>query len=250
MKIELEGKTVLITGGSSGIGEACVRLFQESGANVNFTFNKNAENAAKIEKETSSRAFKCDVSSEKQCRKIVEEVASSSNRIDILVNNAGIYLDAAIGSDNFLDVWKKVIDVNLNASVYFTHFTLPFMKKTGAGKIINISSIHAIEGTTDASAYHSSKSGVDGLTRSLAVELAPFNIQVNSIGPGPIKTRMWGDTSVGYAKEVEQMIPARRFGKPEEIAYAAVFLGSPMADYITGQTLFVDGGLLVNVFKQ
>lgn len=129
------------------------------------------------------------------------------------------------------------------------NFAVPFMRKAG-GKIINISSIHAVDGAVNAAAYHSSKSGIDGLTRAMAVELAPLDIQVNSIGPGPITTPMWGDPEDKYAAEVAKLVPARRFGKPEEIAYAVVFLSSSMADYITGQTLFIDGGMLVNTFKQ
>ncbi len=250
MKISLAGRTALVTGGSSGIGEACVKIFREADAEVFFTYNKSAKNAAKIADKTSAKAIKCDVASEEQCRKAVDKVLADVGKIDVLVNNAGIYMDAAAGSEKFLEVWRQVMAVNVDSCVYFAHFAVPAMKKAGGGKIVNISSIHAVEGTAEASAYHSSKSAVDGLTRSWAVELAPSNIQVNSVGPGPIATPMWGDTTSGYAKEVAKMVPARRFGKPEEIAYAALFLASPFADYITGQTLFVDGGMLINVFKQ
>lgn len=250
MKISLEGRTVLITGGSSGIGEACVKLFSEAGADVFFTYNKKAENAAKIAGETHSRAMRCDVSLEQECKKAIDEIISASKRLDILINNAGIYMGACAGSESFPDAWRRVIQVNLYSCAYLAHFAIPFMKKAGKGKIINISSIHSVEGTINSSAYHSSKSGMDGLTRSLAVELAPFNIQVNSIGPGPIDTPIWGNRESGYAKEIEKLIPARRFGKPEEIAYGVLFFASPYADYITGQTLFIDGGMLMNIYKQ
>lgn len=250
MKIDLSGKIALITGGSSGIGEACVKVFSEANAKVFFTFNTNKTNAAKIAKQTNAVAIECDVSSDNQCKNTVNKVIEQSGRLDILVNNAGIYMDAEAGAPEYLDVWQKVISINLNACAAFANFAVPHMKTRKSGKIVNISSIHAIEGTSGASAYHASKAGLDGLTRALAVELAPYNIQVNSVGPGPIKTPMWGDTSSGYALEVAKMAPARRFGEPEEIAYSAIFLASPFADYITGQTLFVDGGMLINVFKQ
>lgn len=249
MKISLTGKTALVTGGSSGIGESCVRLLRESGADVHFTYNKSRENAARIAAETSARAIKCDVAKERQCKAAVERAADMSGRIDILVNNAGIYQDATVVSKDFIGVWRNVMGVNLDSYAYFIHFAVPFIRKAG-GKIVNISSIHAVDGTVNAAAYHSSKSGVDGLTRAMAVELAPLDIQVNSIGPGPITTPMWGDPKDKYAAKVAKLVPARRFGRPEEIAYAVVFLSSSMADYITGQTLFIDGGMLVNSFKQ
>ena len=249
IKISLIGKTALVTGGSSGIGESCVRLLRESGADVYFTYNKNRENAARIAAETSARAIKCNVAEESQCKAAVERAADVSGRIDILVNNAGIYQNAAAGSKEFIGAWRNVMCVNLDSYAYFIHFAVPFMRKAG-GKIVNISSIHAVDGTANAAAYHSSKSGVDGLTRALAVELAPLDIQVNSIGPGPIMTPMWGGPGNKDVTEIAKLIPARRFGQPEEIAYAVVFLSSSMADYITGQTLFIDGGMLVNSFKQ
>ena len=249
MKISLTGKTALVTGGSSGIGESCVRLLRKSGATVFFTYHQNKDNAIRIAEETSSEFIHCDVAKEKQCKAAVEKAAGKSGRIDILVNNAGIYLDASAGSKDFLKVWRRVRGVNLDGCFHFAHFTVPHMRKAG-GKIINISSTAAVQGTIAAAAYHSSKSGADGLTRALAVELAPLNIQVNSIGPGPTATPMWGDLHDKFAQEVAKMIPARRFGKPDEVAYAVLFLASPLADYITGQTIFIDGGMLVNVFKQ
>ncbi len=250
MKIDISKKVVLVTGGSSGIGKSCVKAFCESGAQVYFTYNTNAENAAKIATEHSSTPYKCNVSLEEQCEKVMENIISSHGKIDILVNNAGIYMSSFAGDKSFMHVWRTIIDINLNACACFANLAVPYMKKNGSGKIINISSIHAAEGSSGASAYHSSKAGLDGLTRALAIELAPFNIQVNSIGPGPIRTPMWGDTSTGYAKKIAQMVPARRFGEPDEIAYAALFLASDKANYITGQSRFIDGGILINVYKE
>ncbi len=248
MKIDLQGKTALITGGSSGIGEACVKLFSEAGATVYFTYNTNKDNAETLR--DVATPIKCDVSSQEACKEAVIEAASKSGKLDILVNNAGIFVDASLESDSYLHSFEKTIAVNLASSASLIHFALPYMKNSG-GKIVNISSILSAAGSVHASAYHASKAGMDGLTRSLAVELAPYNIQVNSIGPGPTLTPMWGDTSVNaFAKEVAKRIPARRFGKPEEVAYATLFMASPFADFITGQTLFVDGGILMNVFKQ
>ncbi len=249
MNIQLDGKTVLVSGGSSGIGEACVRLFRESGADLYFTAKNSLENAAKIENETGAHCIKCDISKEKECEKLVKKVVSSSGKIDVLVNNAGIYMGSSLGSAGYLEAWRETMNVNLDSCVFLSHFAVPFMKEAGGGKIVNISSIHALEGTRDASPYHSSKSGMDGLTRSLAVELAPFNIQVNSVNPGAIRTPIWGN-SEDHMRQIAEMVPARRFGKPEEIAYATLFLSSQFANYITGHSLVVDGGTLVNVFKQ
>ncbi|OQA24758.1 MAG: 3-oxoacyl-(acyl-carrier-protein) reductase FabG [Verrucomicrobia bacterium ADurb.Bin345] len=249
MNIRLDGKTALVTGGSSGIGEACVRLLCESGANVFFTYNKGGKNAAKIASITSAKAIQCDGAREQACRDTVEQIILAAGRMDILVNNAGIYESAAADAPAFPAVWKNVMAVNLDACAYFIHFAVPHLKKRG-GKIVNISSIHAADGTTHAAAYHASKAGMDGLTRAMAVELAPHNIQVNSIGPGATATPMWGDPGDDYAAEIAKLVPARRFGKPEEIAAAVVFLTSPLADYITGQTLFVDGGILINSYKE
>jgi len=249
MQINLSGKTALVTGGSSGIGEACVRQLCESGATVFFTHNKSGKNAAQIAAETSAKAIHCDGAKEQACRDAVEQVAVAAGHIDILVNNAGIYESAAAGTPEFPGVWKKVMAVNLDASAYFIHYAVPHMKKRG-GKIVNISSIHAADGTTEAAAYHASKAGMDGLTRAMAVELAPHNIQVNSIGPGPIATPMWGDPGGEYAAGIARLVPARRFGRPEEIAAAVVFLASSLSDFITGQTLFIDGGILINSYKE
>lgn len=250
MKISLEGKKVFITGGSSGIGEAMVVLFRESGADVFFTYHKSAANAERIASKYSAVAIKCDVSRPDFCLSAIEKVLNARGRIDVLVNNAGIYLNAMTDAPDFPEVWRQVIAVNLNSCACLIHAVVPGMKKNGGGRIINISSIHAVDGTTGAAAYHSAKAGLDGLTRACAVELAPYNILVNSINPGPINTPMWNDGDNIYKTEIAEMVPLRRFGEPEEIAGAAVFLASDYAGYITGQSLFIDGGLLINVYKE
>lgn len=249
MKISLSGKTALVTGGSGGIGESCVRLLSKSGAEVFFTYHNNMDKAKRIAEETSSEFIKCDVAKERQCRDAVEKASGKSGRLDILVNNAGIYLDAPAGAKNFLKTWRRIREVNLDGCFNFAHFAVPRMRGKG-GKITNISSTASEQGSVDASAYHSSKSGLDGLTRALAVELASANIQVNSVNPGPTATSMWGNPPEEFAEEVAKMIPMRRFAMPDEVAYVVVFLSSNFADYITGQTIFVDGGLQVNVLKQ
>ncbi|OGV52344.1 MAG: hypothetical protein A2X49_08280 [Lentisphaerae bacterium GWF2_52_8] len=251
MKIWLAGKTALVTGGSGGIGESCVRLLRNSGAAVFFTYHKNKAAAKRIAGETASEMIECDAARAEQCRLAAERACVKSGRIDILVNCAGIYLDAPAGGKDFLKTWKRVREVNLDSCFHFAHFVIPHMRERG-GKIINISSTGAVQGTSEAAAYHSSKAGLDGLTRALAVELASANIQVNSVNPGPTATSMWDadDPSEESPDEIAKLIPARRFAKPDEVAYVVVFLASKFADYITGQSIFVDGGLSVNVFKQ
>jgi len=248
MEINLTGKTALVTGGSSGIGESCVRTLRECGAKVAFTFHNSYENAATIARESGALQIRCNVINEAECRAAVEQTAASLGSIDILVNNAGIYMDSTAGDDNYTSVWRTVLETNLHSSAYFIHYALPFLKLKG-GKVINISSIHSVAGTPGGSAYHSSKAAMDGITRSLAVELAPFNIQVNSIGPGPIKTPIWEGSSPEYLSHITNCVPARRFGETHEIASAVAFLSSQLSNYITGQAIFVDGGTLVNVYR-
>jgi NAD(P)-dependent dehydrogenase (short-subunit alcohol dehydrogenase family) len=247
MEINLKGKSALVTGGSSGIGESCVRILRECGAEVAFTFHKSGDNAATIAGETGATRIRCDVTNEVECREAVEQTVAALGAIDILVNNAGIYVDSVVGDAEYLAAWRAVLETNLYSSAYFTHYAVPFLKSKG-GKIINISSIYSVGGTSYGSAYHSSKAGMDALTRSLAVELAPFNIQVNSVGPGPVKTPIWEGTSAEYISNVTQCVPARRFGEVHEIATAVAFFSSSLSDYITGQTIFIDGGTLVNIW--
>lgn len=246
--MNLSNKIILVTGGSSGIGEAIVRKCVEYGAKVVFTYNSGKENAEKITGETDTIALSCDVSNEAACNKVVDEVVKKYGRVDVLINNAGIYSGAEIDNSRFMEVWEKVMKVNLNGSIYFIRAVVPFMKKQKSGKIINITSIHSVEGTPEGTAYHASKSALDAVTRVLAVELAPYNINVNSLAPGAIKTPIWNGTSEEEEREITKRIPMKRFGRPEEIAGPVAFLASDLSSYLTGQTIFVEGGILMNVF--
>ncbi len=250
MHIDLTNQVVLITGGSSGIGAACVRIFQEAGARVYFTYRSQPEQAARIAEQTSTTALACDITDAAACQRAVESVISAAGRLDILLNCAGVHLNAAADAEDFLKVWQQVIDVDLNGAAYCIHAAVPSMKRQGSGKIINISSVFSAISSAQNAAYSAAKAGVDGLTRACAIELASSNIQVNTVAPGPTKTPMWGIDAHYAFDAVAQFVPARRLGEPEDIAYAALFLSSPQAGYITGQTLFVDGGLTLNAFRE
>lgn len=246
--MNLENKVILVTGGSSGIGEAIVRKCVEYGAKVVFTYNSSKENAEKIASETGAAAIKSDVSIESQCNETVAQVFKDHGRIDVLVNNAGIYDGAMIDDSRFLEVLENVTKTDLKGSVYFLRAVTPIMKKQKSGRIINISSILSVSGDPGGLPYNASKAALDAVTRVAAIELAPFNINVNSIAPGAIKTPIWGNVDEAGQKEIAKRIPLGRFGKPEEIAEPVAFLASDLSSYMTGQTIFVDGGILINVF--
>ncbi|MDO9399243.1 MAG: SDR family oxidoreductase [bacterium] len=246
--MNLSNKIILVTGGSSGIGESIVYKLVEYSAKVIFTYNSSKDNAKKISNKTGALALKCNISNEQECNNVVNKILKKHGRIDVLVNNAGIYDGAEIDNPRFLEVWEKVMKINLNGSIYFIRAVTPIMKKQKSGRIINISSIHSVEGVAEGMAYHASKAALDAVTRVAAIELASYNINVNSIAPGAIKTPIWDDTDEKEKFEIINRIPLKRFGNSDEIAGPVVFLASDLSNYITGQTIFVDGGILINVF--
>lgn len=247
--MDLKNKVILVTGGSSGLGEAIVRKCAEYGAKVVFLYIGETDNAEKIVKEVESEAFVVDVTNAEECEKITKEIASKYGRVDALVNNAGIIAKAEMSDEGFNELWDKVINVNLNGARNMTRAIIPYMKKAKSGRIVNISSIHSIAGKSSSAAYAVSKAGIDSLTRVSAGELAEYGITVNSIGPGPIMTPHQEKKGGDKLARKEAIIPLQRLGKPEEIAGPVVFLLSDLASYITGQTIFVDGGLLINQYN-
>jgi 3-oxoacyl-[acyl-carrier protein] reductase len=248
----LKAKKALITGGTAGIGKEIALAFAKQGADVAI-FGTNAERAvqvvqeleqARLSSEQTFGSFIVDVSEKLSVVTAIQQLLTQWGQIDILVNNAGITRDGLLMRMTEED-WDQVIDVNLK-SVYNTCQALvrPMIKAKG-GKIINISSVVGLTGNAGQANYAASKSGMIGFTKALALELATRNICVNCIAPGFIQTRMTDVLTDGQKEELLEKIPMGRMGSPQDIANAAVYLASNLSDYVTGQVLTVDGGMVM-----
>lgn len=257
----LAGKNVLVTGGSSGIGEAIAVRFGREGANVAINYRKALEQARETEEAVQVAAERClaamggcdvttamlrgDVSSEEDVRDIVRRTIAELGGLDILINNAGIQ-DSAASHDTEVAAFDRIIAVNLRGAFLCAREAIRSWLSAGKpGVIVNVSSVHEIIPKPRFVAYSASKGAMGNLTRTLALEYAGRGIRVNGIGPGATVTpinRAWVDDEEKRA-EVERHIPMGRAGESDEMAAAATFLSSDDAAYITGQTLFVDGGL-------
>jgi 3-oxoacyl-[acyl-carrier protein] reductase len=245
----LKGKKALITGGSRGIGKSIVEKFLQEGADVWFVSTKESPYMAEIEKvaaESGTKVFwkPCNVADSEEVSAVVKEVLEESGGIDTLINNAGITRDGLIFRMS-IDNWMDVLNVNLTSAFSFAKSIARPMLKQRQGSIINISSVVGVIGNGGQSNYAASKAGLLGLTKSLARELASRSVRVNAIAPGYIETKMTEELSDEVQEELKSRIPMGRIGKPEEIANAAVFLASDYSSYITGQTLVVDGGMVM-----
>jgi 3-oxoacyl-[acyl-carrier protein] reductase len=248
----LKAKKALITGGTAGIGKEIAIAFAKQGADVAI-FGTNAERAAqviqeleqsKISPEQQFVSFTVNVSEKTSVESAIQQLLAKWGQIDILVNNAGITRDGLLMRMTEED-WDQVIDVNLK-SVYNTCQALvrPMIKAKG-GKIINISSVVGLTGNAGQANYAASKSGMIGFTKALALELATRNICVNCIAPGYIHTRMTEGLTDAQKEGVLKKIPMGRVGSPQDIANAAIYLASNLSDYVTGQVLTVDGGMVM-----
>jgi 3-oxoacyl-[acyl-carrier protein] reductase len=244
--MNLSDKVCLITGGSRGIGRSiCIELAR-AGAQIAINYNSGAESAQMVAKEVESAGsrallFKADVSDFKQASGLVDDVYAEFGRLDVLVNNAGITRDTLLLRMTEKD-WDDVLNVNLKGAYNTTKAVAKYMVKQRSGRIINISSIVGIYGNAGQANYAAAKAGIIGFTKSVAKELARRGITVNAIAPGFIKTDM---TSSILEKDisVEDKIPLRRVGLPEDIANLVAFLSTEKAGYITGQVIAIDGGL-------
>jgi len=243
----IDGKVAIVTGGAQGIGQGiCLRLAEEGARTA--IFDVNLDEARKTAQEIDPSggkviALKVDVTRSVELEDAVKQVISEFGKVDILVNNAGISLVSKL-ADMTEDIWDRVHNVNLKAVFLCSRAVVPHMKEHKYGKIVNIASILALRGGTYYAHYGASKAGVVGLTQGMAVELGPHNINVNAVGPGVIDTPMADhDVAPELRQRLQKRIPLRRIGVPEDIANAVVFLASDEASYITGQCLYVCGGL-------
>ena len=245
--INLIDKVALVTGGSRGIGAAICRQFAKAGASVSFTYvsdKRSAERCAVEIREAGQvcLATKASVSSSPDVRKVVQSTLRKFGRVDILVNNAGIWKRGKIGKMTERQ-WDETLDINLKGTFLFCNAVSPVMKKQRWGRIINVSSTAGQRGEAFYSHYAASKAGMIAFTKSIAVELSPFNIHANCIAPGWVDTDMTAD-ALGRAgrKEIEASIPRGKVATPDDIAGAALFLASDLANHIVGATISVNGG--------
>lgn len=249
MSHSLEGKVAIITGASRGIGQSIAVEFAKAGAKLILsasTIENLQETAALIAAENKETPIltQANVSIGDEVTEVVKKALDTHGRVDILVNNAGTTRDNLLALMPEKD-WDEVLLTNLKSVFLFTKAVTRPMVKQRAGVIINITSVIGITGNAGQSNYAASKAGVIGLTKSAAKELAKRNIRVNGIAPGFIKTRMTGKLSEEQQKGIVEHVPLGRMGEPKDIADVAVFLASDAARYMTGQTLVVDGGLVI-----
>ncbi len=237
-------KTIIVTGGSRGIGAAIVKELARSGYNVVLDYNKSKEEAEKIQKElqkedTYIEIFKADVSKREEVKKLIKFALEKFKNIDVLINNAGIDNEKMF-QDITDEDWQRVIDVNLYSVFCTTQEVLPSMLERKEGLIVNISSVYGTNGGSCAAAYSASKAGVDGLTKALAKELGPSNIRVNSIAPGCIYTDMNKNLKKEDFDGLKEILAIKKIGEGKDIARCIKWLIED--EYTTGQVIKIDGG--------
>lgn len=238
-------KTVIVTGGSRGIGRAIVEKFAKENYNVLLNYNKSEFAAIDIAKNYPNvEIFKADVSNTKDVEAMINFAESKYGQIDILINNAGISCTGLL-QDISLDEWNRLFEVNVTGTFLITREVLPRMISKKVGKIINISSVWGLVGASMEVAYSASKAAIIGFTKALAKEVGPSNITVNCIAPGIVMTDMVNNLSVEEFDQIREEIPLGRIGSTEDIANTAFYLASEDASYITGQVISPNGGWII-----
>ena len=240
---DLTGKGALVTGASGGIGGGIARALHAQGATVALT-GRNAESLANLARDLGERVYVivADLADTTSIDSLIEEAGQKLDGIDILVNNAGLTRDGLMMRMKDED-WNAVLDVNLTAGFKLARAVLRSMIKSRWGRIINVTSVVGQTGNPGQVNYVASKAGTTGVTKAMAAEVASRNITVNCVAPGFIDTAMTDSLTDDQKERTLEKIPASRFGNPEDVAFAVVFLASDEAAYVTGQTLHVNGGM-------
>lgn len=237
-------KTVLITGGSRGIGRELVRDFSKNGYNVAFTYKSSEAVAVELAEQTGALAIMADSRSESDVRSAVEATLSAYGRIDCLINNAAIS-SFSLFTDITLEDWNDMISVNLTGAFLYSKLVIPDMLKRKSGRIINITSMWGLVGASCEVHYSAAKAGLIGMTKALAKELGPSGITVNAIAPGVINTDMNERLSAEDRECLIDSTPLMRIGEAADVAEAALFLAGEGASFITGDVLNVSGGYVI-----
>jgi 3-oxoacyl-[acyl-carrier protein] reductase len=239
---DLENKNIIVTGASGGIGNSIVEKLNECGANVLASGTRLEKLEELKNKFNKIKILKFDISQSDKIEEFIDNAANELGGLDCIVNNAGITQDN-LAIRMSIDEWKKVIDINLTSTFLMSKFAIKKMLKNKKGKIINITSVVGHTGNLGQANYTASKAGLVAMSKSLAIEYAKKNINVNCISPGFIKTAMTDKIDKKFKEVIVSKIPSARLGEPEDIANAVLFLASDNSNYINGETLHVNGGM-------
>ena len=244
----LKNKNVIITGASRGIGKGIAQIFAMHGANIAFTYRSSDEKAKELEQELSVntrivKGYKSDAADFEAAQKLTSDIIKDFGSIDVLVNNAGITKDGLLMRMSEED-FDSVIAINMKSVFNMTKAVIPAMLKARYGSIINMSSVVGVKGNSGQANYAASKAGINGFTKSIALELGSRNIRCNAIAPGFIETEMTETLGEEVIKQWKDQIPLKRIGNPEDIANTTLFLASDLSSYVTGQVINVCGGML------
>lgn len=244
----LTGKVAVVTGGNSGIGYAAAKKFKAEGAQVIIT-GRSTEKVNQAATELGVKGIVADVSSLAAIDSLAEQVKTEFGNVDILFVNAGVFFPTPLGQISE-EVYDSMMNINLKGAIFTVDKFLPILNE--GASIINLSSVNAYAGMATSAVYAATKAGLNAFTRTAATELAPRKIRVNSVNPGPVSTPIFGKTGMqeeqlnGFAQAMQNRVPLKRFGQPEDIANLVSFLASDDASFITGSEYNIDGGINVN----
>ncbi len=240
---DLKKNNIIVTGATGGIGNSIVKKLYEAGANILATGTKNEKLEELKKKFQNIKIFKFDISRTDNLENFIEDATKQlGDKLDCVVNNAGITQDN-LAIRMSIEEWKKVVDVNLTSTFLISKFAIKKMLKNKKGKIINITSVVGHTGNLGQANYTASKAGIVAMSKTLAIEYAKKNININCISPGFIKTAMTDKIDEKFKEVIISKIPSARLGEPEDVANAVIFLASSHSDYINGETLHVNGGM-------
>ena len=240
---DIQNKNIIVTGASGGIGNSIIQKLHEYGSNI-LASGTRVEKLDEIKKKYKNvKTLKFDISQNEKIEEFIENASNElGGNLDCIINNAGVTQDN-LGIRMSLEEWKKVIDINLTSTFLMSKFAIKKMLKNKKGKIINITSVVGNTGNLGQANYTASKAGIVAMSKSLAIEYAKKNLNINCISPGFIKTAMTAQINEKFKENIISKIPSGRLGEPEDIANAVLFLASNLSDYINGETIHVNGGM-------